>query len=160
MKKYNTLLVIIAILSTNFIFAQFPQKQVNSAYNYEIGKLKSLNSTNNLSEKSFHSNDENITVDIKSIKEAKATYSIGLNDTLLVDNDMTINGDLFLKDNGVLIVDDGYISFIRGQIIHSEKYSGETKTIPVNISNYAKGLYFVKIAVDEKCIYTKKIVIQ
>jgi len=78
MKRIKILLAVITILNTGFIFAQFPQKQVNSAYNYEIGKLKSLNSPNNLSEKSFNSNDENIKVDIKSIQEAKATYSIGL----------------------------------------------------------------------------------
>lgn len=119
MKKYYTLFVIIAILSTNFIFAQFPQEQVNSAYNYEIGKLKSLNSPNNLSEKSFNSNDENITVDIKSINEAKATYLIGLNDTLLVDNDMTINGDLLLKDNGVLIVDNATLT-LYGHLIQTD----------------------------------------
>ncbi|MCD4731199.1 MAG: T9SS type A sorting domain-containing protein [Bacteroidales bacterium] len=119
MKRIKILLAVITILNTGFIFAQFPQKQVNSAYNYEIGKLKSVSSTNILSEKSFNSNNEIIEVDIKSIKEAKATYSIGLNDTLLVDNDTTINGDILIKDNGVLIVDNATLT-LYGHLIQTD----------------------------------------
>jgi hypothetical protein len=124
MKKIRTLLVIIAILNTNLIFAQFPQTQVNNAYNYELNKLKiDKISKNNFSEKSFNNkdrinidiphsriNDENTKVDIKSIKGAKATYSIGLNDTLLIDSDTIIIGDLLIEDNGVLIVDNATLT--------------------------------------------------
>ena len=133
MKKIRTLLVIIAILNTNLIFAQFPQTQVNNAYKYELNKLKNGKiSNNNLSKKSFNNknrinidiphsriNDENIKVDIISIKGAKATYSIGLNDTLWVDSDTIITGNLLIEDNGVLIVDNATLT-LHGHLIQTD----------------------------------------
>ena len=56
---------------------------------------------------------------MKSIKEAKATYSIGLNDTLLVDNDTTIIGDILIRDNGVLIVDNATLT-LYGHLIQTD----------------------------------------
>ena len=47
-----------------------------------------------------------------------------------------------------------------GQVVHNNKYAREINSIAINISNYTKGLYYVKITENNQVVVIKKIVIQ
>ena len=119
MKRIKTLFVIIAILNTSFIFAQFPQQKVNKCYYQQLDNLKKNETINkkpdvskqtNYSINYSHNNDIDYKIDIEEIKKSKSTLYIGQNDTVLINTDTTQNGDIIIYDNGVLIVDNAKLT--------------------------------------------------
>jgi hypothetical protein len=119
MRKIKTLFIIIAILNTSFIFAQFPQQKVNKCYYQQLDYLKKneiINKKTDVSKQTnypvnySHINDIDYKIDIEKIKKSKSTLFIGQNDTVLINTDTTQNGDIMIYDNGVLIIDSAQLT--------------------------------------------------
>ncbi|MCD4792259.1 MAG: T9SS type A sorting domain-containing protein [Bacteroidales bacterium] len=139
MKKFKTLFVIISILNTSFIFAQFPQQKVNKCYYQQLNNLRSNKIINkhwhnksnldikqciNHSKIPFDLNHPYINIsrynfftkelDLKNININKRTKSndlyVGYNDSVLIVSDTIINGDIIIYGNGVFIVDSAKLT--------------------------------------------------